>query len=111
MRFETLYKTEHPERLNFAEYYQPQIEMELRNGKWIYFVREKHGWFNDTEKRPVHHLNTLNPEDGFESFDEAARAYERQVQHRATEGFVHSFSIEIPTGQVYRRVPPTKISG
>ena len=106
MRFETLYKTDHPERLEFAEYYQPQIDMEPRNGRWTYFLREKHGWFNDSEKRAVHHSHTLNPEDGFASLEEAIRAYEQQIRHRASEGFVHSFSLDPMVGQVYSKIEP-----
>jgi hypothetical protein len=104
MKYDTLYRTDHPEGVPFAEYYQPQILMEPCNGRWVFFLREKHGRYSDQEKRAIHALSTLEPEEGFDSFEAALAAYENQVDHRASEGFVHSFSIEPPVGQVYRRI-------
>lgn len=95
---ETLYKTEDPEKQQGAEYYQLRLEQELLNGAWTFFVREKHGWFNGEEKRAVHHLSTLDPEEGFVTPKEAQQRYEMQLQQRVSEGFVHSFSLEFEKG-------------
>jgi hypothetical protein len=110
MKFETLYKTQHPEKLEFAEYYQPQLETQPMGGRWVYLVRERHGWFSDQEKRPVHHTYTLNPEEGFATFEEALNRYNEQLQHRALEGFIHSFYIDVPVGHCYRKIDTDRIS-
>lgn len=109
--FETLYKTDDPEQLEKAEYYQLHLETERLNGKWMYFVREKHGWFDTETRKPKDHRYTLDPEEGFDSFEEAQKRYEQHLLHRASEGFVHLFSIDPYEGQRYRRIglPPTQL--
>jgi hypothetical protein len=92
--FETLHKTDVPTELDHVEYYQPNLEVENSRTGHYYCVREKHGWFVDAEKRAVHHTSTLSPEEGFATFEEAQRRYDQQVQKRASEGFVHSFSVD-----------------
>lgn len=104
--FETLYKTDSPTELEHAEYYQPNLDMEFVEGKWIFFVREKHGWFNDARKRAEHHITTLSPDEPYTDAKEAQARYDQQLRHRASEGFVHSFSFDpfAPNGVHYRRV-------
>jgi len=65
--FETLYKTDSPKDFANGEYYQIHLEIEIHDGKQVFFVREKHGWFNDEEKRSAHHIFTLSPQEGFSS--------------------------------------------
>lgn len=89
--FETLYKTDNPEELDRAEYYQPRIDVEDVDGKPRYFVREKHGWFDPAAREAVHVVTTLNPEEGFEKYDDADAMYRQQQRHRAAEGFCHAF--------------------
>ena len=108
MTYATLYRTDAPQDLPFAEYYQPQLHMELLNNNWAYFVREKHAWFDPETKKPVSNTYTLNLEEGFSSVEEAMARYERQIQQRVSEGFVHSFSIEPPEGFVYRYLGPNR---
>jgi hypothetical protein len=105
MAFETLYKTNLPQEMEAAEYYQPHLDMEFIDGAWVFFVREKHGWFKDGEKRAIHHLTTLSPEEG-STAKEAELRYNQQVQKRASEGYIHSFSIDpySAVGVKYRRV-------
>jgi hypothetical protein len=92
--FETLYRTAEPEKLDKAEYYQPQIEIQLADEKTVYFVKERHGWWDPKLERAVHHTVTLNPEEGYSTSDEATARYNEQLQHRASQGFIHSFSID-----------------
>ena len=56
----TLYKTKTPTNFEDGEYAQPALEFEFIAGKHVYFVREKHGYWNDTEKRVVHVRGLLN---------------------------------------------------
>ena len=107
--FETLYKTNAPEQLAAAEYYQPHLDVENVNGRPIYFVREKHGWYDASHKPAAKHsLHTLNPEDGYATWEEAERRYNEQLAHRAREGFVHSFSVDPFSSPPisYRRIVP-----
>lgn len=103
--FETLYKTNVPEELERAEYYHPMLDVQTVGSSCRYFVRETHGWFSDPEKKNFHHVSTLNPtaEEGFDSYEEAKRKYDEQVRHRAKEGFVHAFSLDLPDGRIKYR--------
>ena len=92
--FETLYKTDSPKDFANGEYYQIHLEIEIHDGKQVFFVREKHGWFNDEEKRSAHHIFTLSPQEGFSTLSEAEKAYHQQVKVRASAGFVHSFRFD-----------------
>lgn len=108
MRFETLYKTDVPQQLSRAEFYQPQLAPETVNGKTLYFVREKHGWWDDASKKLVLHTTTLDPEEGFATLEDAEARYEQQLHHRASEGFMHSFFVD-PANNLpvnYRRISP-----
>jgi len=93
---ETLYKTNAPEELERAEYYQPRIEQKVLCGKWVFFVTEKHAWYDDRGKQVLAPGFTLDPkeEEGYPSLEAAKARYDQQVKHRASEGFVHSFYIE-----------------
>jgi hypothetical protein len=89
--FETLYKTNAPEPVT-SEYYQLHLDSVLDGKTWAYFVREKHGWHIDAEKRAVDHRETLGPEEGFSTLEEAEARYTQQLKYRADQGFVHSFT-------------------
>jgi hypothetical protein len=89
--FETLYKTNAPQEIERAEYYQPHLDAQLVHGKTVYFVREKHGWYDDRMKRVFHSTATLDPEEGFPAYEKAEARYKKQVRYRASAGFIHSF--------------------
>jgi hypothetical protein len=91
MHFETLYKTNRPEDMEHAEYYQPQLDLVFVNGAWSWFVREKHGWWDG--KKAVNHTTTLSPEEGVSEI-EARSWFEKQQKFRASEGFRYAFSID-----------------
>jgi len=106
--FETLYRTD-PRGKSFAdlsetEYYQPRIDRERHGDKFVFFVRETHGYFDDQQKRVESMTETLNPQDPFESRNEAERRYEQQLRQRASNGFVHAFAWNpmSPGGATYR---------
>ncbi len=105
--FETLYRSAKPKTfVEGGEYYQPSLDVEMRDGKPAYFVREKHGFWNEEEKRVANHTVTLSPDEGFATWAEAEDRYTQQVAKRAAEGFIHSFSID-PTKDnpvVYRQI-------
>lgn len=106
--FETLYKTDSPKNFANGEYYQIHLDFQIHRdtGKQVFFVREKHGYFDNQKRRMVHSISTLDPDfsEGLTNFQEAQEKYERQLQHRASEGFVHAFSIDPFTGIQYRRL-------
>lgn len=100
--FQTLYKTATPQTsVHDAEYYQPMVVTSNVNGKWLYFVRETHGWFDDRQKKAVNVTTTLSPEEGFSSDAEAMRLFGQQKQHRISSGFVHQFTIDPFKGMEY----------
>ncbi len=70
---ETLYKTNAPEELERAEYYQPRIEQKVLCGKWAFFVTEKHAWYDDRGKQVFAPGFTLDPkeEEGYPSLEAA----------------------------------------
>src|SRR5262249_2688699 len=91
---ETLYKTNSPKTFAQGEYYQPRLDHEIRDGKDAYFVRETHGWFNDSIKKPANITKTLSPDEGFSTEKEAWERYNAQVQKRVSEGFEYSFTLD-----------------
>lgn len=92
--WETLYKTERPEHEEHAEYYQPLLVGERSGDGWLYFVRETHAWYSEADKKFRNRVITLNPEEGFSDYEEAKQQFTKQVKHRASEGFIHSFSLD-----------------
>jgi hypothetical protein len=83
------------------------VACKFRLGKWVYVVTEKHGWYDDQGKEVIDPRYTLDPraDEGFDSIEEAQKRYDQQIQHRASEGYVHSFYIEFDSdtlGPVHR---------
>jgi trehalose utilization protein len=101
----TLYKTHVPADFETGEFYQPSLTVERVGNDYVYFVREKHGWFSDTEKRIVHVTYTLAPEAGFKNIDDAPKVYNDQIRHRASEGFRHMFEFDPIAGLKYTQLP------
>jgi len=62
-------------------------------GKPGFFVQEIHGWWDESEKKLIHKVTTLSPEEGFSTLAEARTRYDEQVKHRIEEGFVYSFRL------------------
>lgn len=113
MSFETLYRVDprgktfvadDPKSISEMEYFQPHFDLEFHEGKQVFFVREKHGYFDDQQKRRVNPTDTLEPEEGFATEAEARKKYEQQLRIRASEGFVHAFSVRIPEGGINYRI-------
>jgi|SRR5580698_5853633 hypothetical protein len=91
---ETLYKVKAPEDvpLQDAEYYELVLEAKRVNSGVAYFVRELHGWWDESKKRAVNNWQTYGPEEGYPTFDEAFERYKLQRSTRAKSGFVHSLT-------------------
>lgn len=113
MFFETLYRSDprgktfdpgDPASISETEYFQPLFELEFQDGKHVFFVREKHGYFDDQQKKPVHPIDTLSPEEGFATEQEAWKKYEQQLRFRALQGFTHALSVRIPEGGINHRI-------
>jgi len=109
--FETLYRTDARGK-SFAnpsdcEYYQPRIDSEFCDGKYVHFVRETHGFFDDSQKKMINRTETLNPEEPFKTLQEAEGIYNAQLQYRASSGFVYAFAWDpmSPSGITYRVLP------
>ena len=70
------------------------MQSEKINGVEVFFVREKHAYFSNTEKRRVNEVTTFSPEEGYATQAEAQQRYDQQVQYRVKTGFVHCFYID-----------------
>jgi hypothetical protein len=86
----TLYKVPNPVSY-ISEYYEIAVLAIPNTAPRVYRFVEFHGWWDEENKKPIHNLSTISPEKGLTS-DEAEANYESQVQHRAREGFIYSFS-------------------
>jgi len=51
--FETLYKTDSPKDFANGEYYQIHLEIEIHDGKQVFFVREKHDGLTTKRSGPL----------------------------------------------------------
>jgi hypothetical protein len=68
---QTLYKTAGPFGAAIdAEFYEVFLESDLVNGRRAFFVKEKHGWWDEDKKRPVSLVTTLCPEEGLLTYIE-----------------------------------------
>ena len=104
--FETLYKTDSPIDFENGEYYQVQLESRPDHASktYRYFVSEKHGYFDNSQKRNVNMTTTFAPDEGFSTMPEARARYEQQLARRASEGFVYAFSFDPFQGMRCRRL-------
>lgn len=89
--FETFYKTDAMKDFPDGEYYQTRLESEEIDGTEVFFVREKHAYFSNTEKIRKNEVTTFSPDEGYSTREEAQRRYDEQVQYRVKIGFVHCF--------------------
>ncbi|HZQ17531.1 MAG TPA: hypothetical protein VFA90_02335 [Terriglobales bacterium] len=105
--FVTLYKTDKPTDFANGEYYQVHLDEVVQNGKLLFVVREKHGWWDDQQKKNANMTTTLSPKEGV-SFDEAEKLYDQQLKHRAAGGFVHCLYFDPLNNPpfAYRRITP-----
>jgi len=106
---QTLYKTATPTGPAIESgFYELFLESKVINERRVFFIREKHGWWDAANRRTICEQPTLWPEEGLSTYDEAADMYEKQVQHRVSEGFIHSFSLDFfnddPRSFVYRNL-------
>ena len=88
----TLYKTPDPQSDFRAEFYALTLYYIDYFHQLPVFFQEIHGWWNEEKREMVHGNVTLDSEEGFASREEAKRALEHQVLHRAREGFCHRFA-------------------
>jgi hypothetical protein len=93
-----------PTSFEQGEYYQPIIEFEMSEGQWLYFVRERHGYWNEAQKRMANQTVTFSPEEGFRSYQEARARFDQQVERRVQDGFIHSYHFDPmqPNGIAYQ---------
>jgi hypothetical protein len=89
MQGTTLYKIPQPEQY-ISDYYE--IAFFRRPGiEEVYTYIEYHGWWNEDQRTPIHNRSTISAEEGV-SLEEAEEWYEKQIKHRAREGFIYAFS-------------------
>ncbi len=88
---ETLYKTRTPE-VGKSECYELSLKMLLGSGLRRHYVKEDHGWWDESTKEFVHHVVTLNTAAEGITFEEAEAIYLKARANRVESGFVHSFS-------------------
>jgi len=109
---ETLYKVDNPEQSDPpAEFYQMGIEPFRGLGQMGFRVIEIHGYWDEETHQVIHRIETLKPDwsEAYRSIEEARQRYEQQTDSRVAAGFVHLFTIEIPSGeQVYRKLSSVK---
>jgi hypothetical protein len=99
---ETLYKSAKPETSVWeGEYYCLQLNNPADGSGFK--VTELHGWWDDAGRSARNNTVTLNPEEGWPTFEEAFARYKQQKLHRAKEGFIHCYWREMPEGnEMYR---------
>jgi hypothetical protein len=88
---ETLYKTCTPE-VGKSECYELSLHALPGTGPRLYAIREDHGWWDQSTKTFIHHVNTLNTSEEGVTFEEAQAMYMKARDSRVRSGFVHSFA-------------------
>lgn len=111
---ETIYRTDHPERLLKSERPEDYTDAEYRqlvirpatplgDGEYVFEVYQ--GWWCEAAKKPIHPRTLCS--DCFATFHEADAAYEKYLCHVVSEGFVHAFTrVPFPPGSF----PPEFVS-
>jgi hypothetical protein len=94
---ETLYKTSTPEE-GKSECYELSLKMLPGISAHRHYVREDHGWWDDSTKTFIHYVETLNTAAEGVTSEEAEEIYRKARTNRANSGFVHSFSPFWPSG-------------
>jgi hypothetical protein len=74
-----------------SEYYEEAVIPHPNDERDAYQFLEFHGWWDESQKRPMHNIITISPDEGC-SLKEAEDLYDKQIQHRAREGFKYAFS-------------------
>lgn len=97
---ETLYKTHTPE-VERSECYEISVKARPGHGARVYAFREEHGWWDDSEKKFVHHITTINTEQEALPLEEAEEMYNQAKNHLIRNGFVHSFAPDYYTNKPY----------
>jgi len=88
---ETLYKTSAPE-VGKSECYELSLKMLPGSGPRRHYVKEDHGWWDETTKTFIHHVTTLNTAEEGATYEEAKVIFMNARSNRAQSGFVHSFA-------------------
>jgi hypothetical protein len=89
---ETLYRTATPKSSVWnGEYYT--LALRLTGSGYVF--TERHGWWDDSQKKFANATVTLSPDDGYATYEEGLNDYKKQKYHRASEGFVHCFSKDL----------------
>lgn len=91
-KLKTVYKTPRPEDDSRAEYYTIFLLRKVFRGQAMFFLHEKHGFFEDAEKTAHGSVETFGDKEGYASMSEAIDRFEAQLQRRAKDGFIHSFA-------------------
>jgi hypothetical protein len=89
--FVTLYRTDELKDFPEGEYFQPRLEVEMVDGKEVFFVRETHAYFNNKLKVRRNEVTTFSPDEGYATRKEAQERYDQQIQRRVKDGFFHCF--------------------
>jgi hypothetical protein len=107
--FITCYKTNDPEQLPHAEYYNLYIRAEGDDESRVYYVDERHGWFDPAGKRAIDARVVYA--DGFPTWEEAENTLKGQLQYVVKNGYVHGFVHDpfAPNGSYYRKIDPDNL--
>lgn len=105
----TCYKTDDPEQLPAAEYYQLYIRAEKVGGAMVYYLDENHGWFDAEGKRAIDPRKILSEE--FSTWEEAEVAMRARLRYLVAGGFFHGFVRDpsAPNGSYYRKIDPENL--
>ena len=106
----TLYKVRSPETsVDFPEFYELLLKSGRGFGKVEFHINITHGWWDEEAREIKHEVRVLKTGtgEGFRSYAEAHKMYGQQKRHYAGNGFVHAFSVEIPSGKsIYEALAP-----
>ena len=93
----SLYKEDPRNKLsisNRAEFYLIRVSSERDDGRTVFELSEKHGWWDEENKAAVDLRETILPEEPLEKKSEAMQWAKNQVVHRVREGFIYSASFD-----------------
>ena len=96
----TTYKTNRPQELVAGERPEDFVNAEYRQvfmrdveppeDQGIYIVTVNQGWWNQRAKESIHPRNLST--ETFATYDQADAAFDLQVRHLATIGFIHAYT-------------------
>jgi hypothetical protein len=100
----TLYRDPNPADDHRAEYYSLSLYTKEPFQGLPLYIRESHGFWDGEQEKAILPQETLSPDEGYETAEEARQGFEKHLSNRAKDGFIHCYSKPNPWESIAYRI-------